>query len=142
MDYRLLSSFEFRVNFLYFCHPINKHQQQQRKSCNFPNLGAVLPVSQQTLPELSRKRDICRLLIRVHHLSHRFFFKKNMLFLSNRIKICSLAFTAARLCSNGPATANKNPTVYFDIAADGQPLGRVTFEVGRKRVPIPPWSLQ
>uniref|UniRef100_A0A8C2ZFK9 Peptidyl-prolyl cis-trans isomerase n=1 Tax=Cyclopterus lumpus TaxID=8103 RepID=A0A8C2ZFK9_CYCLU len=29
----------------------------------------------------------------------------------------------------GPAAANKNPTVYFDIAADNQPLGRVTFEV-------------
>lgn len=54
-----------------------------------------------------------------------------MLLLSNRIKFCSLAFTAARLYSNGPATANKNPTVYFDIAADSQPLGRVTFEVRR-----------
>lgn len=31
--------------------------------------------------------------------------------------------------SSGPTTANKNPTVYFDIAADNQPLGRVTFEV-------------
>lgn len=55
-----------------------------------------------------------------------------MLLLSNRIKFCSLAFTAARLCSSGPAAANNNPTVYFDIAADNQPLGRVTFEVRRR----------
>lgn len=54
-----------------------------------------------------------------------------MLLLSNRIKLCSLAFTAARMYSSGPAAANKNPTVYFDIAADSQPLGRVTFEVRR-----------
>lgn len=52
-----------------------------------------------------------------------------MLLLSNRVRLCSLAFTAARMYSSGPATANKNPTVYFDIAADGEPLGRVTFEV-------------
>lgn len=52
-----------------------------------------------------------------------------MLLLSNRVKLCSLAFTAARMYSSGPAAANKNPAVYFDIAADGQPLGRVTFEV-------------
>ena len=49
--------------------------------------------------------------------------------LSNRIKFCSLAFTAARMYSSGPTAANSNPTVYFDIAADNQPLGRVTFEV-------------
>lgn len=54
-----------------------------------------------------------------------------MLILSNRVKFCSLAFTAARLYSSGPAAANKNPTVYFDIAADHEPLGRVTFEVRR-----------
>lgn len=54
-----------------------------------------------------------------------------MLLLTNRIKLCSLAFTAARMYSSGPAAANKNPTVYFDIAADNQPLGRVTFEVRR-----------
>lgn len=57
-----------------------------------------------------------------------------MLIIPNRIKLCSLAFTAARMYSSGPAAANKNPTVYFDIAADNQPLGRVTFEV-RRRVP-------
>uniref|UniRef100_A0AAQ4S6Q2 Peptidyl-prolyl cis-trans isomerase n=1 Tax=Gasterosteus aculeatus aculeatus TaxID=481459 RepID=A0AAQ4S6Q2_GASAC len=54
--------------------------------------------------------------------------------LNTFIKLCSLAFTAARMYSSGPAAANKNPTVYFDIAADNQPLGRVTFEV-RRRVP-------
>uniref|UniRef100_A0A672YW23 Peptidyl-prolyl cis-trans isomerase n=1 Tax=Sphaeramia orbicularis TaxID=375764 RepID=A0A672YW23_9TELE len=52
-----------------------------------------------------------------------------MLFLSNRTKLCSLVFTAARLYSTGPAAANANPVVYFDISADNEPLGRVTFEV-------------
>ncbi|XP_034426729.1 peptidyl-prolyl cis-trans isomerase A-like [Hippoglossus hippoglossus] len=55
--------------------------------------------------------------------------------LSSRIKFCSLAFTAARLCSSGPAAANLNPTVYFDISADNQPLGRVTFELNAEVVP-------
>ncbi|XP_037547023.1 peptidyl-prolyl cis-trans isomerase F, mitochondrial [Nematolebias whitei] len=58
-----------------------------------------------------------------------------MLLLSNRIKFCSLAFTAARMYSTGPAAANKNPTVYFDIAADNEPLGRVTFELNADVVP-------
>ncbi|XP_075884316.1 peptidyl-prolyl cis-trans isomerase F, mitochondrial [Nelusetta ayraudi] len=58
-----------------------------------------------------------------------------MLLLSNRVKLCSLAFTAARMYSSGPAAANKNPAVYFDIAADGQPLGRVTFELNADVVP-------
>uniref|UniRef100_A0A3Q1GVX0 Peptidyl-prolyl cis-trans isomerase n=1 Tax=Acanthochromis polyacanthus TaxID=80966 RepID=A0A3Q1GVX0_9TELE len=58
-----------------------------------------------------------------------------MLIFSNRIKLCSLAFTAARMCSRGPASASKNPTVYFDIAADNQPLGRVTFELNAEVVP-------
>uniref|UniRef100_A0A3Q2T6X9 Peptidyl-prolyl cis-trans isomerase n=1 Tax=Fundulus heteroclitus TaxID=8078 RepID=A0A3Q2T6X9_FUNHE len=58
-----------------------------------------------------------------------------MLILSNRIKFCSLAFTAARLYSSGPAAANKNPKVYFDIAADNEPLGRVTFELNADVVP-------
>uniref|UniRef100_A0A8C9XXD6 Peptidyl-prolyl cis-trans isomerase n=1 Tax=Sander lucioperca TaxID=283035 RepID=A0A8C9XXD6_SANLU len=58
-----------------------------------------------------------------------------MLILSNRIKLCSLAFTAARMYGSGPTVANKNPTVYFDIAADNQPLGRVTFELNADAVP-------
>ncbi|XP_034564370.1 peptidyl-prolyl cis-trans isomerase A-like [Notolabrus celidotus] len=58
-----------------------------------------------------------------------------MLILTNRIKLCSLAFTAARMYSSGPATANNNPIVYFDIAADNQPLGRVTFELNAEVVP-------
>ncbi|XP_068611045.1 peptidyl-prolyl cis-trans isomerase A-like [Brachionichthys hirsutus] len=57
------------------------------------------------------------------------------MFLSSRIKFCSLAFAAARLCSTGPAAANRNPTVFFDIAADKQPLGRVTFELKADVVP-------
>uniref|UniRef100_A0A3P9KES9 Peptidyl-prolyl cis-trans isomerase n=1 Tax=Oryzias latipes TaxID=8090 RepID=A0A3P9KES9_ORYLA len=58
-----------------------------------------------------------------------------MLRFSNKIKFCSLAFTVARMCSSGPAAANKNPTVYFDIAAGSEPLGRVTFELSADVVP-------
>lgn len=70
----------------------------------------------------------------VELLHHSEFIK--MLLLSNRIKVCSLAFTAARLYSSGPAAANKNPLVYFDIAADKEPLGRVTFEVSRLKISV------
>jgi len=58
-----------------------------------------------------------------------------MLLLSNRIKVCALAFTAARMASSGPVAANKNPVVFFDIAADNEPLGRVTFELNADVVP-------
>ncbi|XP_013863154.1 peptidyl-prolyl cis-trans isomerase F, mitochondrial [Austrofundulus limnaeus] len=58
-----------------------------------------------------------------------------MLILSNRIKFCSLAFNALRLCSSGPAAAIKNPIVFFDIAADHEPLGRITFELNADAVP-------
>jgi len=58
-----------------------------------------------------------------------------MLLLSNRIKVCALAFTAARMASSGPVTANKNPVVFFDIAADNEPLGRVTMELNADVVP-------
>lgn len=33
-------------------------------------------------------------------------------------------------------TTGPNPVVYFDIAADNQPLGRVTFEVRMKLLPM------
>lgn len=54
--------------------------------------------------------------------------------LPSRVKLISgrsLAFTAARMYSAGPAATN--PVVYFDIAADNQSLGRVTFEVSLTR---------
>uniref|UniRef100_A0A4W5LXF0 Peptidyl-prolyl cis-trans isomerase n=1 Tax=Hucho hucho TaxID=62062 RepID=A0A4W5LXF0_9TELE len=56
--------------------------------------------------------------------------------LSSRIKFmsgCSLAFTAARMYCSGPAATN--PVVYFDIAADNQSVGRVTFELNADVVP-------
>lgn len=58
-----------------------------------------------------------------------------MLLISNRTKLCSVLFTAARLYSSGPAAANNNPVVYFEISADNQPLGRVTFELNAEVVP-------
>uniref|UniRef100_A0AAV2LDZ7 Peptidyl-prolyl cis-trans isomerase n=1 Tax=Knipowitschia caucasica TaxID=637954 RepID=A0AAV2LDZ7_KNICA len=58
-----------------------------------------------------------------------------MLLVSNRTKLCSVFFTAARLYSTGPAAANNNPVVYFDISADNEPLGRVTFELNAEVVP-------
>uniref|UniRef100_A0A8C1JRK7 Peptidyl-prolyl cis-trans isomerase n=2 Tax=Cyprinus carpio TaxID=7962 RepID=A0A8C1JRK7_CYPCA len=56
-----------------------------------------------------------------------------MLIISNRVKLCSLAFTAARMYATG-AQASNNPVVFFDIAADNEPLGRVTFEVSARDV--------
>ncbi|MBN3302762.1 PPIF isomerase, partial [Amia calva] len=48
------------------------------------------------------------------------------------LKSAPLSLAAARLCSSSPV---KNPVVYFDIAADNEPLGRVTFELNADVVP-------
>ncbi|XP_076855981.1 peptidyl-prolyl cis-trans isomerase F, mitochondrial [Brachyhypopomus gauderio] len=57
-----------------------------------------------------------------------------MITISKRLKLWSFAFTAARMYASGPQ-ANNNPVVFFDIAADNQPLGRVTFELNADVVP-------
>ncbi|KAM3859926.1 peptidyl-prolyl cis-trans isomerase F, mitochondrial [Diretmus argenteus] len=54
--------------------------------------------------------------------------------LSKRTKLCSLSFSASRMSSSGSGPVT-NPTVYFDIAADNEHLGRVTFELNADVVP-------
>ncbi|KAL0983692.1 hypothetical protein UPYG_G00131420 [Umbra pygmaea] len=59
-----------------------------------------------------------------------------LLALSSRLKLisgCSFALTSARACSTGTVLAN--PVVYFDIAADNEYVGRVTFELRVDVVP-------
>ncbi|KAJ8365747.1 hypothetical protein SKAU_G00145780 [Synaphobranchus kaupii] len=56
-----------------------------------------------------------------------------MLQVKSHIKFCALAFSAARMFTTGPPA--RNPVVYFDIAADNEPLGRVTFELNADVVP-------
>ncbi|XP_017283879.1 peptidylprolyl isomerase Fa isoform X1 [Kryptolebias marmoratus] len=55
-----------------------------------------------------------------------------MIQLKNRLIYSSLGIAAARLISSGP---DKNPTVFLDIEADGEPLGRVTIELNADTVP-------
>lgn len=45
-----------------------------------------------------------------------------------------LRLSATRSCSSGgdsgdPSSSARNPLVYLDVGADGQPLGRVVLEV-------------
>lgn len=98
-----------------------------------PLRGDVLPLTTEKLPRPSHVSVIWRRVLTRDNGTEAGCRLDRMLLLSNRIRLCSLAFTAARMYSSGAAAANKNPTVYFDIAADGQPLGRVTFEVRRHR---------
>ncbi|XP_064170586.1 peptidyl-prolyl cis-trans isomerase A-like [Anguilla rostrata] len=56
-----------------------------------------------------------------------------MLRIRSQVKFCAMAFSAARMFTTGPPA--NNPVVYFDIAADNKPLGRVTFELNADVVP-------
>ncbi|KAG5855737.1 hypothetical protein ANANG_G00052310 [Anguilla anguilla] len=56
-----------------------------------------------------------------------------MLRIRSQIKFYAMAFSAARMFTTGPPV--NNPVVYFDIAADNKPLGRVTFELNADVVP-------
>ena len=49
-----------------------------------------------------------------------------MLQLKKRLRYSSPGLAAARLLSSGPT---ENPVVFLDVAADGEPLGRIIIEV-------------
>ncbi|XP_062858768.1 peptidyl-prolyl cis-trans isomerase F, mitochondrial [Trichomycterus rosablanca] len=53
----------------------------------------------------------------------------------NRIKLRSLAVIAHRFYCTAPPQSNNNPLVYFDIAAETQPLGRITLQLYADFVP-------
>ncbi len=82
--------------------------------------------ARETLPLNASALPVCRTQRRQKSVTG-----ISMLIISNRVKLCSLAFTAARMYATG-AQANNNPVVFFDIAADNEPLGRVTFEVSER----------
>ncbi|KAM4600001.1 peptidylprolyl isomerase Fa [Fundulus diaphanus] len=55
-----------------------------------------------------------------------------MMQLKNRARFGPLGLAAARLLSSGPV---RNPVVFLDVEADGEPLGRVTIELNADVVP-------
>uniref|UniRef100_A0A1A8JBW2 Peptidyl-prolyl cis-trans isomerase n=2 Tax=Nothobranchius TaxID=28779 RepID=A0A1A8JBW2_NOTKU len=55
-----------------------------------------------------------------------------MIQIKNRMRFSSLGIAAARLFSSG---SDKNPVVFLDIEADGEPLGRVVIELNADVVP-------
>ncbi|XP_059929756.1 peptidylprolyl isomerase Fa [Gadus macrocephalus] len=59
-------------------------------------------------------------------------FIATMLQIKNRIKYSSVGIASSRLLSSGPV---KNPVLYLDIEADGEPLGRIIIEVNAEVVP-------
>lgn len=46
--------------------------------------------------------------------------------IKTRLKYSSPGIAATRLFSSGP---EKNPVVFLDVEADGEPLGRIVIEV-------------
>lgn len=46
--------------------------------------------------------------------------------IKNRIRYSSPGIATAKLFSSGPT---KNPIVFMDVEADGEPLGRIIIEV-------------
>lgn len=57
-----------------------------------------------------------------------------------------LLLSATRACSDSGArdsnssSSSRNPLVYLDVGADGQPLGRVVLEVGTLDPTGPAWA--
>ncbi|CAK6953165.1 peptidylprolyl isomerase Fa [Scomber scombrus] len=52
--------------------------------------------------------------------------------IKTRMRYSPLGIAAARLTSSGP---DKNPVVFLDIEADGEPLGRIIIELNADKVP-------